>query len=324
MATATIPADTVLPSFARAKYNKLRALDKRTRALRDGLSAQLSQVREQMADAQRDLAIFDRRNKPEAAFTIEEGKRVPAKFPARDELLALIDSLKSETTRLSEEINAATTGIDLNEIDRWLADHANVQFVEATVKPTKLSLDAIRQRQKEISADIATVQNAPRTVVEAKAAMRAEINRLAELGRPDVASLYNGQPLEWPTEMLVANGAGVHPHIVTATVKHTFALTVWMNRDLLIQKLDEEIEHQGDDSFALSKDEQRVKLKELENQLLLLQRQEEKLIDRLDNPPPRTCRLPEVLLGIARASIGAATSVGGVAAPPNLELANAK
>lgn len=250
----------------------------------------------------------------EASFTFDDdGKRIPAQFPERDEIAARIEGAKAEFARLGDEIRSAVTGFDTEEIRRWLVSQsAETKFVAATIPPFKLlkneslndALARIRADQASVADEIATVQNAPRTIAEAKAAMREELARLAEKGRPEVGNLFHGGALGWPEAQFLAGGYGIHEHTVAATVTDNLALTVWMHRDLLVQKLDEEIERQGDDTTALSREAQAARVKELEAQLLHLYRQEEAVIEQIEAQGQhiiRTCRNPEVLLGIERA-----------------------
>jgi len=159
--------------------------------------------------------------------------------------------------------------------------------------------------QGRVSDALAAVGNAPRTIAEAKAAVRQEIAWLAEKGRPEVAGLFHNQGIEWATELFQAGGYGAHQYVVAATVKDAFALTIWANRDAIISALDQEIVRQGDDSAAMSADDQAAKVAALEAQLITLQRQAEAMIDRLeaDGAPHIQRRVtdPAILLGIERA-----------------------
>ena len=302
-----------LPISARDKFEKLRRAELRSRALIDGLYDQQQRVREQRDLAQRDLAIFDRRHPPE--FTYEESnkdtgerRRIPVVFPEREALVAKIEHGKSELTRLADEQRAANLGYSTDDILSWLASQSTT-FVAAPVpfvKPGKNEtladlLEHNRQAQSTINTELATAQNAGRTIAEAKAAMRAEVARLAEKGRPEVASLFQGGNIEWPSEQFVAGGHGAHQYVVSATVKDTFAFAVWAHKGAIIAALDAEIERAGDDANALSAEAQATRIAELDAALLAHRRQGEAIIERLEGDgitARRTCTDPLVLLGI--------------------------
>ena len=305
-----------LPVSARDKFEKLRRAELRSRALVDGLYDQQQRIREQRDHAVRDLGIFDRRYPPE--FTYEESnkdtgerRRIPVVFPEREALVAKIEHGKSELTRLADEQRAANLGYSTDDILNWLASQPG-KFITA---PAALKLargetpaDAFTRNVEAIAAinaELATAQNAGRTIAEAKAAMRAEIARLAETGRPNVTSLFHGGGIEWLTEMFVAGGHGVHEHIVSATIKDAFALTVWAHKDAIVAALDAEIERAGDDANALSAEAQATRQLELSAALLAHQRQGEAIIERLEGDGisvHRTCIDPLVLLGIQPAA----------------------
>lgn len=304
----------LLPLKAREKFERLRRAELLSRALADGLFDRIERTRTEMHDAQRDLGIFDRRWRPEAAFDVIEdektGKRerVPHIFPERVALLETIEAAKAELARLHQDQGAANIDHSTADILDWLAAQSG-RFVPATVKPIKAEnlADALARNseaQVTIIENIATTQNAGRTIAEAKAAMRDQIARLAERGRPDIGGLFRGEEIEWPSEMLVAGGHGVHEHIVSTTVKDAFALTIWAHKAAIIAALDAKIERMGDDTTALSAEAQAARITELEATLLAKQREAEAIIEQLEasgQTVHRNCTIPEVLLGIERA-----------------------
>lgn len=134
--------------------------------------------------------------------------------------------------------------------------------------------------------------------------MRAEVAALAQKGEPDISGLFHSGTVRWPTQLLVADGSGVHPHIVSATILDAASLTIWANRAAITAELDAEIDRQGDDANALTAGEQSAQLAERRAALLNLQRQEEAAVERLEaqgQVVARFCRDPLVLLGIQAA-----------------------
>jgi hypothetical protein len=302
-----------LPASAQQKFERLRRAELRSRALIDGLSDHQRRVRESRDLALRDLGIFDRRHPPEFTYEVSnketgERKSVPVVFPERAALVERIESDKSELARLADEQQAANLGYSTEGLLDWLASQS-AKFVAAPVpfvKPAKgeTLTDALarnREAQATVNAELATAQNAGRTVAECKLAMRAQVDLLAEKGRPDVANLFNGHAIAWPTEQFTAGGHGAHQYIVAATVNDALALTVWAHRAAIIAQLDAEIERAGDDATALSAEAQGTRIAECEAALLQLQRQAEAIAERLEGDGitvRRTCTDPIVLLGI--------------------------
>src|SRR6185437_10268294 len=64
-----------LPQSAQKKYEHLRRIALRARALADGLYEATSRASEARGDAQLELGRFDRLHQPEAAFTYEEDQK---------------------------------------------------------------------------------------------------------------------------------------------------------------------------------------------------------------------------------------------------------
>jgi hypothetical protein len=302
-----------LPACAIKKYDRLRRAATKARAAIDGLQVEIDRVRENRSAAQRDLALHDRRYPPQE--TIKDGKRVIADDPARTELAAAVDDFTRELARLQAEAHSVVIP-NIGTIESWLAaQDPGAKFVPAMVAVPKLgkhetlaaALERVNEDMRRVADELATVQNAPRTVTEAKAAMRARIEALAARGRPDVAGLFTDDDVRWPTEQFIAGGHGAHEYAVTATVKDHLALLVWAHREALIAALDREIEaHSADDVDALSADDQAARIAQLTAQLTVLKRQAEQLRDRLEADgvpvPQRDFTDVEVLLGIERAA----------------------
>ena len=208
--------------------------------------------------------------------------------------------------RLREEQTAANLGYSIDNITDWLVSQST-KFATAApaLKLGKENLaDALernRQAQSAARDELATVENAPITIAEAKAAMRAEVAALVERGRPDVGTLFHGETVAWPTEQFTASGHGAHEYVVAATIKDAFVFAVWANQDAVVRALDAEIARLGDDTRALSADAQTARRAKCKANLLALQRQAEAIIDRLEDEGHqvrRTCAEPLVVLGI--------------------------
>jgi hypothetical protein len=286
----------------------------RARATIDGLYDEMQRVRERRDDAILELAHFDRQQDPNA-FTVEVDeatgarKQVPATFKERDAILQRIENYKAELHHLAREQTAANPGFATDNILDWLARQGSTKFVAAPVpliKPAKgENLTEVLARNREAQAacrdDLSAAQNARRTIAEAKAAMRAEVARVAEQGWPDVSNLFLGGAITWPSETLVAHGQGANAAVVSATIKDALSVAVWANAPAIIERLDQEIEQRGDEATALTREAQAERVAERERALFDLRRQEEAIIERLEaqgQHVPRLCTDPAILLGI--------------------------
>ena len=120
-----------------------------------------------------------------------------------------------------------------------------------------------------------------------------------------VDGLFAGDGLKWPTLQVIGSGHGAHQYAVASEIADSLGLFAWLHRDALIAALDKQIEAEAaDDTDALSAEDQAARVAQLEANLLVLQRQAEALIDRLEGdgiPVQRTCWDPHVVLGIERA-----------------------
>lgn len=105
-------------------------------------------------------------------------------------------------------------------------------------------LDAIegrRRRGRELAADLHQTRCAPVPSADAKLRMRAQIEALAEAGAPSVGGLVeHSHPVRFP----ISYGGVEAPDVL--------ALTVWLNKDLMIARLEAEIDAEADDAAALS------------------------------------------------------------------------
>jgi hypothetical protein len=313
MAQARLKA---LPQSAQNKYERLRRVALRARAFADGIYEETARVRELRGDAQLELGRFDRQHRPDAAFTYVEGpdgtrKRVAAQFPQRDAIVARIDAATAELKRLQDYQAAASTGFNFSDLDAWLVDQpTSARFVDARALPklakgdtVALALERNREAQARVANDLTRVRNAPRTVAEAKALMRQQVSALADLGKPNIADLFRGGVVRWPTEQFVARGYGAPNVALAATVPNAAGLVVWANRSAIVAALEAEIARQGNDKDALSAADQAARIAECEATLLRLRREAEALIEQLEGDAAivrRTCVDPLVLLGIER------------------------
>lgn len=301
-----------LPKPAQDKLESLRRIERRARALIEGLREELQRVVENRHDAERQLGRFDRDHAGMVSWEDNEetgGRvRVPLRDPEREAIVARIAELKGEADRIRAEQAASDPGFSVQHIMDWLTtDHPSTKFV--MVSSTKIAksenllsaLERNRDAQATLRDQLVDVENRPLTVSEAKASMRAEIAAMAERGKPDITPLFHGQSVHWATELFVAGGNGTHPHVVATTITDAVALAAWANHDAIVAKLDALIDAAASGPEAMSREEQARQIAERQASLLLAQRQEDAIISKLEEAGQmirRQCVDPLVLLGI--------------------------
>ena len=308
-APSEVSALAKLPQSAIAKFEKLRALEVRATALRDGLWNAIQTARENLSAAQRDLLNFDKRYGA-TVTVIKDGKRVEEEQSGRAPLREQAERLQREVKRLNAENAATNLGYNTSDIVAFLSS-TNATFVAVPApkvvvdKGQSLSdcLAQIRARQSEVRDEIVSVENAPLPPQECKEQLRAQIAAIAEKGAPDISGLTHGLPIAFATEILTASGHVPNAVTVAANVKNAFALTVWLHQDALIRKLSEMIDAaaEASDAGPLNAVDRGAKLIALNKLLTTLLRSEESCICRIEEQGgavQRTTRDPLILLGI--------------------------
>ncbi|MCK1669670.1 hypothetical protein [Bradyrhizobium sp. 153] len=145
-------------------------------------------------------------------------------------------------------------------------------------------IDAIerrRARARELRADEARARCAPRPSAVRKAAMVAQVEALAEQGRPDAASsIEHGEPIEWPLANWQFEVHNVAPGAVAfGRLIDPKALIAWLFKDQLIDRLSVEIDECADDEAALGDEERRERITQILADLLFVEREECALIE---------------------------------------------
>jgi hypothetical protein len=207
----------------------------------------------------------------------------------------LVDKLSGDLQRLRERSETraaawqAASGA-LANVETWLKSGRPGNTVLETVEtePPKLAkneaglLDAVenrRRRVRELRADQHRIQSAPFPSAYAKAQMRRQIEQLAERGTPSVARLVElDGKIEFATTRLTSEIYGEQRQLGFAEVPDAVALTCWLHRDLLISKLDAEIDTESDDSAALSHTDRELRSAEIQGDLVDTERQEASLV----------------------------------------------
>ncbi|MFL9824110.1 hypothetical protein [Rhodoplanes sp. SY1] len=234
--------------------------------------------------------------------------------PTSGEIAAALAPVDAELSRVVEDIarvegraelaRASATRVRglLGAIERWVAGvPADKELSEhrgggsLATSPTRARevtaelIETKRRRVRELLADLRQIDAAPYLSANVKARWRAQLDQLAERGRPNVfPSVERGEPIEFP-EIAVSN----HP-AADKMVPDGFSFLVWAFRDHVAAKIDAEIDANADDAAALSDQARREKFREVLGDLLAAEREEETLVaaakfdvDRRPDADPR-------------------------------------
>ena len=133
-----------LPQSAQKKYEHLRRIELRQRALVDGLLDQLERVREQRDHAVRELGAFDRYHRHVLVEMSNDAKPVkPATVssePAQRAALAdRVEALKTEMARIGEQQSGANPGFSTAD----MLDFLIRQPADRTFTPARVSFPSL-------------------------------------------------------------------------------------------------------------------------------------------------------------------------------------
>jgi hypothetical protein len=311
-----------LPAEAVARFEYLRQVQSRAAAMRNGLDAQKQEIRDELRQAEASLAIFD--SEAERHYTYLENddgsrRRVPVVPKARVALVERIAALREEVSRLETEISLCNVGFACDDILSWLArdvpDDAKFRALPApklVIPPGKALtdlLEANKVQQADLVEEIEALKQANLPAAEAKSAMRAQIEALAERGRPQGFLLQEGAALYFPTTTIVGGSHGAQDqHFATIVeVSDALAITAWACKEQIIAKLEAEIDRTADDRSAVTAADRPRLLAAAHVRLLQLRHLAEAIITRIEKTTgafvKRQCASPVVLLSIDDGSL---------------------
>lgn len=198
----------------------------------------------------------------------------------------------------------------LSKIEGYIAAARNLTMAPAvklkfpTVDRLAAEVERIRKDIAELQAEKHAINSAAFPAAEAKARARAEIEMLAERGKPRVTQLIDHGPaagVGWPHLVAKSSIYGMKtplPGDEALTADDLpgahLALIAWLHKDQLIAALDVEITAVAEDDAALSTEQRAVKLAEVDARILDAERIECALvrnaggtIDFRENTDPR-------------------------------------
>ena len=214
--------------------------------------------------------ILERANKELAQATDQRDAKQHRANLVRPVLQRLEDYLKS------------VRGTPLAEHDAIEVELKKTETIDAALKRT-------RRQIATLAADAHSVRSAPVLSAVVKAQARAQVEALAERGRPDVYEAVEiGAPVWWPQERYRAEVIlhGVTKEgilrvdgIVDTEVPNATGLMAWLFKDQFIAAIELELDKSSDDEHALSDSDRAQKLKAIADEILHTERQEERLIE---------------------------------------------
>jgi hypothetical protein len=144
------------------------------------------------------------------------------------------------------------------------------------------AVERCRRRLRELAADMKKYATAAIPSSRAKQIIRAEIERCAENGRPNVTPVVDhGEPIRWPmAEINRFGGQRLGSSIGQAETFDGLAVLTWLFKPQLIDALEKEIDAIADDTAALSDADRAKLMAEVERDMLAVEREEEFFIRR--------------------------------------------
>lgn len=290
-----------LPAKARRRLIALRDQRDDAQGAYSTATAKLREQTDLKNDAERRLKFL----KQPTSFV----GRVEEESPAARELNAQIAACKAEIERLREvvEVRAARAtqiGSLVRNLEKFvgeIADNARVIAGPAlAARPAKgedivAAIERRRARLRELTADAHRVKSAPLPSADAKRLAREQIDKIAARGQVNVSPLIEaGHPFRLPqafasivTEGSAGKAVGTLWHIDVEGV------LAWMLRDLMLTKIEAEIEACADDANALSTEARAAKFAEIARDRHLVECDEENLIQTAERKGLAVMRRPD-------------------------------
>jgi len=218
--------------------------------------------------------------------------KVPDDHPEVVATLARLEDSTARLGRLNSIVEARShqsqeLGRLVGSLERYLeslGDRETTLYKGSTPRRQKSEsfIDAVercRRHLRELNSDRHRVRSAPWPSAEAKQRARAEILKLAERGQPNVLSVIENPDasIDWAERQF--SDVRIGDRVVTAIGDPSaLVLLVWLHHELLIQRIEQQIDLVADDQNALTSAQRAEKLKPIEKDRLAAEREEEFLI----------------------------------------------
>lgn len=223
-----------------------------------------------------------RLNKEERAGWDDEGEPIVKKvrdFARLTEAQARVDHCELQLALLKS--SGSVPRMTATRIDHELAKLSGKKLVEVARPKLALAkgetaadaLPRIRGAALELLSELRETLRAPRTKDEVKAAMRNELNRLADAGLPKTLAMFHGAKIAWPERTF---GEGRY-HVPDGV-----ALVAFLLRDELEAKLSKLIDFNAS-AFpgAMSADGKSERLAELDSEIDAAERLEAACVEQI-------------------------------------------
>jgi hypothetical protein len=282
--------DSILAVLPASAAEKLRGFQ----ASRDDLRAVLRAASDDFYEAQQDRRDAERR--------LRDLQAMPrASISEMAQARTTRDRLTDQLSRIQDRIDARRARADhlaelVANLERWVRsltpgtpirahEHPAPKLAKGETLPA--AVERVRTARARLAADFHATRSAPIPSAAAKAIIRAQVDALAQRGRPDVFPVLEGGQLAWPVaEMNVPTvGAAVTAEGRTAVsglalyrATDTFAVLAWLHRDRIIAALEAEVDSLANDSAALDDATRAAREAELLARILEAERDEEALI----------------------------------------------
>lgn len=272
-----------MPEPVVAKLRSLRREDADARSVVRQIMTERDEVRNnRLADEARLRDLTG----PDSPF----GKLVGDDHPEVVSVKSRLERGKAELARLDALINArseqrAPIARLLESVERYCSEHLSrpmdvALFNGPEPEPRKGetsaadSLERTRRRIRELDADLHAVRSAPWPSAQAKARARAEIERWAEFGRPNVVGMVESpdRKIDWRRPVSDEIVAG---RLVTLHGDPSALLMFWVLKDRLVALVEAEIDACSDDASALDLTERSTRIAQIERDKLMIEYEEE-------------------------------------------------
>ena len=156
------------------------------------------------------------------------------------------------------------------------------------------AVERLRQRIDALGTELDTVRHAPLPAAEVKRRARAQIEALAERGRPKVSnSASDGGWIEWPKAPVQVGVVVVGAQGVTiGDAPDPMALIAWVHRDALVAGVEALVDAAADPA-ALDEKARRDRIAALASEILGVERGEEAAIEAIEAAGLQFVRRPE-------------------------------
>ncbi|TGQ87696.1 hypothetical protein EN851_27130 [Mesorhizobium sp. M8A.F.Ca.ET.208.01.1.1] len=317
------PADVadLLPPPARAK---LVALREQLDDLRQAVWAQAEaweEARKNKSDAKlrvlilTDHNVAQRYGKGHRSYALDHPSVVQAEatFASASERFARITEKRDSRAFRSHELARLIDAVE-GYIARAVHSHSRLELFTGGGKFERkpaASIDASRKAIATLRADRQEVRTAPLPSSKVKERIRAEVEELAEKGRPNVFNAIEyGEAIGWPALTMPVSTAGLLVTSDDAAARRligaanaagpdALSLLAWLHRDALLAALDKEVDSLADDSVALDDDTRAKKLAQIAAALLDEERTEVMMVEKTRGDVAfRPDTDPRALLGI--------------------------